>query len=127
MMTRPVDIDELTLSELREIVSARATLEDLDAPRAPAPPVIVDDPERAAAWERQSQMTSDRGAGNREKWLNQNEPEDCAGGRQAHRRHVLSARRGGCRRAGRQSVPGGQRLMTCRTAGCQRLASGQVL
>jgi hypothetical protein len=126
MMTRPVDIDELTLSELREIVSARATLEDLDAPRAPELPVVVEDPETAAACERR-QMTSDRGAGNREKWLNQNEPEDRAGGRQADRRHVLSARRGGCRRAGRQSVPGGQRLMTCRTAGCQRLASGQVL
>ena len=126
-----IDLDDLSaipLSDLREIVSARAMLDDPDAPRAPAPAVVVEDPETAAAWERQCQMTSDRGAGNREKWLNQNEPEDFAGGRQAHRRHVLSARRGGCRRAGRQSVPGGQRLTACRTtAGRQRLASWQVL
>ncbi len=118
-MTALVDLGLMPLLDLREYVSALAMLEDLDVPRAP---------ETAAAWEHQSQMTSDRGAGNREEWLNQNEPEDCAGGRQAHRRHVLSARRGGCRRAGSQSVLGGQRLMARRTtAGYQRLASWQVL
>lgn len=125
-MTALLDLDAMTSADLRELASAKAMREDPNARRAPEPPVVVEDPETAAACERR-QMTSDRGAGNREKWLNQNEPEDRAGGRQADRRHVLSARRGGCRRAGRQSVPGGQRLMTCRTAGCQRLASGQVL
>ena len=60
-----VDIDALSLSELREVVSARAMLEDLDAPRAPAPPIVVEDPETVASWERHNPERSDRDPGSR--------------------------------------------------------------
>jgi hypothetical protein len=36
---------------LAELVSAKRALEDPDAPRAPAPPVVIEDPESAAAFE----------------------------------------------------------------------------
>src|ERR1019366_819360 len=66
-MTRLVDLDAISLPDLRQIVSARAMQEDPDVPRAPAPPVVVEDPETAAAWERLCQERSDRDPASRER------------------------------------------------------------
>jgi hypothetical protein len=61
-----VDIDALSPSDLREIVSARVVLEDEDAPRARKPPIVVEGPGTAAAGERQNPERSDRDPGSRE-------------------------------------------------------------
>jgi hypothetical protein len=42
---------EVGVSDLRELVSAKTMLEDANAPRAPEPPVVREDPETAAAIE----------------------------------------------------------------------------
>jgi hypothetical protein len=61
-MTALLDLGAMPLPDLREYVSARAMPEDPDAPRAPLPPIVVEDPETASAWEGQSQERSDRDA-----------------------------------------------------------------
>jgi hypothetical protein len=66
-MTHLVDLHEMTPADLRELASTRAILEDLDAPRAPEPPVVVEDPETASAWERLCQERSDRDPASRER------------------------------------------------------------
>jgi len=41
----------VAVADMEEVVSAKRSLEDPDAPRAPKPPVIVEDPETALVFE----------------------------------------------------------------------------
>jgi hypothetical protein len=61
-MTALLDLDAMTSADLRELASAKAMREDPNARRAPEPPVVVEDPETAAAWERRCQERSNREA-----------------------------------------------------------------
>ncbi len=51
-MTALLDPDAMTSADFRELASAKAMQEDRDAPRAPLPPIVVEDQETADAWER---------------------------------------------------------------------------